>query len=273
MERRNWQICVAAVALGVFAIVAASADPATGSGTCRSRLDQAEKALRQAYDGAQTVAEADGEARIAAALELNEAAIAACDATTDLSLQDQAYLAVRKATVLETKHDSQDSLVVYRDALIRITAQAGDDDPVRIPLLQGEGNALAAAANHGEASSELTPEAVADLRQRSLDDYEEAMRVRVAAYGEESVEAAIGLRWLATYFQTTTDLKRAEALARRSVAVAEKARGLYDPEVWLSLASLSSILRDQRRFDEVDSVQALSDQIYRELERRGIPIE
>ena len=249
-------ICMASVAI---ASTDAIHDPDAQG--CAAELDRAEIALREALSDHR-----HHRASVEKALELHRKVFAECEAAT-LSLEDTAHLADRRARYLAIyEKDDHAALVVYRKALIEVTAAGGVDHPARIRLLEGEADVLTQLAGFATADD------ASALKERAFEDLHEALRVRRVNYGEDSVEVAQASRLLAVYY-STEDLAAAEKLGQTALQQFTKILGIYDPEVLRTVSVLSFIYRDQGREARAEEMFALYSQISDELERRGIAID
>ena len=92
--------------------------------------------------------------------------------------------------------------------------------------------------------------------QRHFDDaeklFQESWDIRRAVFGEESLEAASSMNYLAATYDRIERHDEAEKLYRRSLAIREKFNEI--DLVARSKNNLGTCLRDQKRFDEAESL-------------------
>lgn len=199
--------------------------------------------------------------------ELYRHAFAECPEAGDLPLDIGARLEARRGGfVLVYDGDPRRAVEVFEEALEWVTAEGGADHPARIELLEGLARALHAAALRDDAEKGLRD------RQRSEGAYAEALRVRRAAYGDESVEAARGLLLVAAS-HLAEQPATAETYAREALATSERVAGPIHPSVFESLVMVESALREQGRSAEADEVRERIAHVLHELEERGIPLD
>lgn len=202
--------------------------------------------------------EAGATPRMDDALAAYDRALAVCD-EQDLSPGSAAFVAGQRAKVLRYRNDHDEALAVLEDALREVTAALGDDHPSRIALLDQVSDLFASGAFSDAREAR---------RVRALELEEEALRVRRAAYGERSREAARGLLRIAA-IHLAYEPGVTEEYSRKAIEIARGHDDGVNPEVYEGQLMLEEALRRQGELVEAEEVQARAHRIVAQLEARG----
>lgn len=193
-----------------------------------------------------------------------ERAFERCGDPRERSLAVGARVALARGRYLHLYgNDPGGAIAVFEDALRWTAERGGLNHPVRIELLEGLASAI-----HADAVRRDDSAAIERARQRGLELYREALAVREAAHGAESLEAAEGLVLIA-YAHLESQPVLAESYARRAVEIAEEQTGLVHPAAREGLIALERALRQQGRDEEAKEVQDLLDEIPWKSSERG----
>jgi tetratricopeptide (TPR) repeat protein len=199
--------------------------------------------------------------------DLYRRAFSACTKAGPLPLKLDARLeGLRGSFVHIYENDPRRAVEIYETALERVGVEGGHHHPARIELLEG-----LARAHHATALRDDAEGALRD-RLRSQLAYEDALRVRRAVFGEDSIEAARGLLLVAAS-RLPEQPELAESYARQALQITERVAGPIHPVAFESLVMLESSLREQGKSTDADTVREQVSEVLHELEERGIPLE
>lgn len=255
--------------LAAFAalILVVSVGPSAAAGSVSS--DEA-RCLQLLESAREAMAKAPGhpepELQVERGRTAYEEAFGSCGDPRQRSLSVGARVALARGRYLHLYgNDPGGAMAVFEDALRWTAEKGGLNHPVRVELLEGLASAI-----HADATLRGDGAAIERARQRGLELYREALAVRQAAHGADSLEAAEGLILIA-YAHLESQPVLAESYARRAVEIAEEQTGLAHPAAREALVALKQALRQQGRDDEAKEVQALLDEIPWESSERGEP--
>jgi hypothetical protein len=221
----------------------------SNAATCKALLNKA-RLLEKEHGGTP---------RIDEALSTYNHAFGVC-ADADLEPELAAQAATRHGNVLFVyQNDPASALSVLGSGLDRVTAELGQDHPARIPLLDQMADIYAARSLRESTGSDLV---------RSLDLWEEALRVRRVAFGERSLEASHGLVMLAaTYLPYLPEL--AEEYSREAVDSAREHQNGVNSQVYDALLMLEEALHKQGRLAAAAEAEEEAHNVYAQLEGAG----
>jgi hypothetical protein len=170
---------------------------------------------------------------------------------------------VEEANFLRIHRRDTDGAVEVLEAALAITTDTlGEDASARVGLLDELADTLASRATHHDA---VTPGADEE-RSRALTA--EALRVRRAAFGRDSLEAAEG--WVRlSWFDLQDRPEAAEGHARRALAIALQHDDGVNDQVLDALTVLQVVARDLGRYDEAEDLDDLVVLMIDRLEATG----
>lgn len=248
---------LAGVTAVMVATSALAAEEASRELRCERLLEAADEATRESQSSTE----------IERGLTLYVEAFRACGDPRTLPLKVGVRVVLAQARILHTyENDPARAVEVYEEALRWTAEKGGLNHPSRIGLIEG-----LAEATHAAAVSRDDPEGLERARRRAVDLYEQALALREAAFGEESLEAAKGLLLLGSA-RLEAQPVLAEKDAKRALEIARARRGPFSAEEWLALGALKQALRRQGRTEEVAQIEERMSEVAARLEQRGEPL-